>query len=335
MKVGHKNPECNMHLEASIVVLDLIEKLCSWKHKDNEKIVIPLSWYNNSCYMDSTFVALFANKTQYTDKLMNNHSSYMEEIKKIVNTIRGQKESYSCNNLRNLFSLSNSIPIRSFSETKEQDPSHFLDSFISEITMDDKIINKIKYNFALGSKTDFSLNQNLNLLSSLIKEEKKQEDSITLDFMFKNTYRDGSISYEIRDTPMIDHTLTKETTQGMTTSQLLNTKFDLGSRIIEEPYYMSYIILRLNRKAADDVINTNIIPDRFLRLDSGQILYLTSIMIYKDKHYVCYFFFEGSWWYYDDLGASLKFFGEYEKIFVGEGKNLIETGATQYYYVPY
>lgn len=315
-----------------------------------------LKWKGNSCYLDSTLVALFATPSQFTDNILTmnlaeNHitpsqrglypcgTTYVEDLKNrqmvqnqlnlIAQSIRGSGNIVEyCFNLRE--TLKQCPDPENYYDTAMKDSGEFLGYILSLFPVNTAVKKRVTY-----ATNDMSFNPPLRSLiktsditdrnSSIIQ----QIDSFTL------------LSLKEKSSGLRNFIKQREDTypQELSTENLFfpnNDKIGYIRRITDETLESApYIVFSLKRvNIYTDFIQAQIIPEPRITLPSGEF-FLSAIVIFEGLHYTCTFVCDDTWYYYNDMNSrnyGIEKIGTYNQMLKINPNPT--TNGTQYYYIP-
>jgi len=93
-----------------------------------------------------------------------------------------------------------------------------------------------------------------------------------------------------------------------------------------------YLIFNLNRLFGGTFYRTKIIPNEIITLDNLKSFILSSIVVYKDSHYTCYFRCGEKFYYYDDMSSKILKVGGYDKLLNHISNPNVMTNGVLYFY---
>jgi hypothetical protein len=271
---------------------------------------------NNSCYLDSVIVALFAVSNNYLDQAilntrlqkrmgtnltcsltndadedLRNRIEIQKEVKKIVYYMRGEstEERKYCTDLRRMLFTNckqpdKDISIRTSPEKRMMDSSEFMDFFLN--IFDTKVLRtKIQQYFN-------------DVLES---ESERMENIMWGPFAISDTKKE----YDIQD-------FLKTVSTNVVTDERVGIKTE-----IVEVYSTPILIVRIERYDKDvGLISASVTFPETITLLSGQTLTLSAIVCYRNNHYVCFILCNDKWYLYDDTNKKKLFseIGDYSSL---------------------
>lgn len=325
-----------------------------WEYPGTECPAINgLKWKDNSCYVDSVLIALFAQPSKWADSLLDidlarnplpklaggiyhcgsssendilNRQSVQRVLREVVQSIRGEKPALDyCTDLRQSFR--NCPDPENYHDFSMKDAGEFLGYLISLFPVNTSHRRKITYA--------------TNDMSAKPDQKNLVQTSTTVD-------KHASVIQ------FVDPFLLLEQEPDMMLSTYLVQTFDSYPDPLDPPFQPdnmngSYVrritvdslergdcvIFSLKRTVGDDqFVDKSVIPDESITLPSGQRYNLTSIVIYSDKHFICTFRCDKNWYLYDDFTET----GEYDLRSLGIYQNMLRinpnptTNGTLYFY---
>ena len=316
-----------------------------------------LKWRGNSCYLDSTLVAFFSNPCRFTDNILtmnlseNRFSSsdkglypcgrtYNEDLENrqmvqnqlniIVQSIRGYGNIVEyCFNLRETFKQCPNT--ENYYNNEIKDAGEFLGYLLSLFPVNTAVKRRITY-----ATNDMSIEppeRSLIKTSDILDKESsiiQPIDSFTLLSLRGQTSGLNSFIKQKEDTYPNE----------LTAENLFYPKQDgigykrrITYETLERAPYIVFSLKRIN--LFTDFINTQIIPEPIINLPSGDVFFLSAIVIFEGLHYTCTFVCNDIWYYYNDLNSrnyGIKKIGTYNDML--KIKPNPTTNGTQYYYTP-
>lgn len=316
-----------------------------------------LKWKGNSCYLDSTLVALFSNPCRFTDNILTMNLSeniippfknglyacgrtYEEDLKNkqtvqnqlniIVNSIRGYGNIVEyCFNLRETFKKCPDP--ENYYDNAIKDAGEFLGYILSLFPVNTAI--KKRKTYATNDMSIEPPNRSLIKTSNIVDKTSsiiQQVDSFAL------------LSLKGKTSGLTSFIKQKEDTypNELTTENLFYPKTDgigykrrITYETLESAPYIVFSLKRIN--SFTNFINTQIVPEPIIKLPSGELFFLSAIVIFETLHYTCTFVCNDTWYYYNDLNSKnygIKTIGTYSDML--KIKPNPTTNGTQYYYTP-
>ena len=293
---------------------------------------IPLIYSQNSCYMDSLFIALFSG--DINEKIYNliiPNKPYSKEIDKIKNQIRKNYDviigktykEITCTHLRrNLHKF-----YKIYAETHNNlehinwkydqvDPTQLLEFLLEIFNNSISIKENIKMYYGTSKKftmqdltpgatrTENSLNviHDINVDVLMNKNRTKCKDKVLLRNIFpirkEVVYLDDDNKLKVN-------------------GKMFSTKVTVVKILSAQFVYVNIDRVVLNQEDDESTkIDTLIIPFQKLKLVDNKLpLYLKSILIHHGSsnggHFVCIFDCKGTWYLYDDLDNNIETIGSF------------------------
>jgi len=270
---------------------------------------IKLKWENNSCYIDSLFVALFNKKTEFVEKeilrapLIDYKNEKMriigEKIRQGLNEIyEGKKD--RCTMIRRLMDeyykelikINPKIRIidkRDNWTTTQNDPYDVYE-----------LLSKI---FKIRDTTKIITGNNYPIYTNIINQ-------ISIDVLMKDKLRIEEIYPKYEITYNLDRANYYKDKDGK-----YQKTYTTRTEILKAPI----LIIKIGRNIGSEKIETKIIPKEKLKLrENERELKLNAIMIHygnsKGGHYITLIKREGEWYEYDDMIGKKKRIGNIEDI---------------------
>lgn len=276
-----------------------------------------LTYQQNSCYIDSVLVALFAipnNMTKYqilekdlnqlatgdiklfTECVQNRaadiqvRKNIQHVLVKIVNGMRSGK-SQTCINLRKALSHCTKAP-EMFGAHEKQDAGEFLTY----------LLNLFQVDVATRMITIFAAPW----------EGGPWHETLSV------THRNESPIINVDVHALVENAPISSYVNSTTITRVKDWAEGTWQKTIQK-YVSPYLVINVHRLYPNGEINqTRLVPEQHLRLEDEQsVLDLTAIVIYTGmSHYVCVVRCENMWYSYDDLvfGGHLQFVGTYENM---------------------
>jgi len=288
-----------------------------------------LSNIGNSCYLDSVLLSLLTVQNEFVDshilyaqlknrpvsrldcipentpKLpeidLRNRNRVQNELIKITNSIRGNKDVKRCTSLRKI--LESCPHEEDFSDTRQKDAGEFLGY----------ILNIFDTNVAVKQFDIYHTND----LNSDIDNIPKTDTNIDNKASIVHTIYHNDL-LNIPNNTKINSLLTSIEDSG----ELEPDNYINGYKrrvevqtIIQAPY----LIFNLKRASpySTRTISTKIIPDKTI-IVGNKSLSLSAIVVHRGSrsggHYTAYLKLGQVWYYYNDLGPSIKRVGTYKNL---------------------
>lgn len=314
-----------------------------------------------SCYLDSVLFALFAIPNEFVDSNilysdlkvnknkfymctksfeisskqgeidMNNRKKVQNSLREIAESIRGSKKVEYCTDLRLVLKRCPSVD--NFYETGMKDPAEFLIYLLRMFDVDKVVKEEIVYytNYK-GNIYNLDIDETNPELKVMKRSIKKDESIIQyIDKTYLNNLNKNEVYYISKFLTTIDAEI----------ENLIYTK-----KIYYSPYIVFYCerisfdILEYNRmilsgdvdleKLSIKLNKIKIIPSKTITIESGDRFQLSSIVVWKDYHYTCYFKCGHTWYYYNDLNNNIKTIGTYQQM-LRSNASPVSNGILYYY----
>lgn len=316
-----------------------------------------LKWKGNSCYLDSTLVALFATPSQFTNNILTMNlaenrippsqrglypcgTTYDEDLKNrqmvqnqlnlIAQSIRGNDNIVEyCFNLRE--TLKECPDPENYYDDAIKDAGEFLGYILSLFPVNTAVKKRVTYatndmsadpparsliktsditdrtSSIIQQVDSFSLLSLKGKSSGLNNFIKQHEDTYPLELSTENLFfpDKGTIGYKRR----------------------------IADETLESAPYIVFNLKRVN--IYTDFIRAQIIPEPIITLPSGELFFLSAIVIFEGLHYTCTFVCDDTWYYYNDMNSrnyGIKKIGTYNQMLKISPNPT--TNGTQYYYTP-
>ena len=294
-----------------------------------------MKYFKNSCYQDSVLLSLLAIPNKFIDeKILNKdikdvvskrnqiykcsesieeditrRTDIQKELISIMNIVRNpndEDKDQTCSRLRELIRKCPSIGGQEFHNKSMQDAGEFLTYlfllFGIENTRKQTITNKYTNNIFEKEETltDFitSVRKTVSSPVVLIPPDGLKENASIGNYLI---YKENSI---------MDQENLAKAPNGEYYNRLIVTNK------IEDADYLVFYIQRkqLQTDGKIIVLETKIIPNRFISLNKKKTLYLHAIVTYKSSHYTCYIKCKKKWYYYNDMSNDILYIGDYDEL---------------------
>ena len=316
-----------------------------------------LKWKGNSCYLDSTLVALFSNPSSFTNNILTmdltknriapsqtglypcgntyeedlrNRQMVQNQLNLIAQSIRGSGNIVEyCFNLRE--TLKKCPDPENYYDNAMKDAGEFLGYILSLFPVNTAVKRRITY-----ATNDMSYNpphRSLIKTSDILDKNSsiiQQIDSFSLLSLKNNTSGLSNFIEQKEDT--YPEELTSENLF-FPENSIDSYKRRITYETLEDAPYVVFSVKRVN--AFTDFINTQIIPEPIITLPSEKTFFLSAIVIFEGLHYTCAFVCEDTWYYYNDMNSQ-----NYGIHRIGTYNDMLKinpnptTNGTQYYYTP-
>ena len=301
-----------------------------------------LQYTGNSCYQDSTLLALFAvpNKIIESQILTKNlnlisrkefhctenmkqdvkiRKRIQNELIRITNSMRGGTQIKTCSNLRNLFK--NCQGSQEFHETETQDAGEFLQYLFKIFEVKNKTYRRVTLvsnEFGRHAKLikvyeNIYTNESPIISISPYSIADKKEDTIS---SFIKTVDDAVLDIE-----------NLYTYRGESYQRKIEINEVLAASFLVFHIQRLYVDLESGREVRNQ---TAIIPPEYIVIGKNNLI-LRAIVVHQNNHYTCYIICNGVWYYYDDTKTQIFTVGSYEKMI--ENKPSPLTKGVLYFYV--
>jgi hypothetical protein len=305
-----------------------------------------LQYQNNSCYMDSTLVALFAQPHPLVDQAILNkdldalaasnaklfticgdakdrkadielRKPVQYALRALADYIRGTSNdatSNTCVNLRAVLSKCTKSP-QLFSGYGTQDAGEFLTYLFNLFQVD--VADKIVLTFARKPNSDTWF--------------------ATSSFQYTNESPIIDIDVNAIEKNALLSSYVNKTTEEYIADwkvKITRTRYQVGMWKKTVQRYMSpYLVLRVYRLGGRKVNETPLIPDISIEMEDRTRLFLSAIVIYTGHaHYVCVIRCGDKWFFYNDMrGGGLELIGTYENMLNMKTNNPKTLGVLYFY----
>jgi hypothetical protein len=333
----------NKWVEASSILRFIPEKSVLEKSVleiDNSiKKIRPLHYFEDSCYIDSSLVAMFILQHPIIDETILFHHTENENVTNLKNelasialSLRGQ-DSKKVINVTNLRSIIKPLdPPQPFYEEGSQNEAGEFITWLFEIFKVD-IATYYTYNYYGNDNKEF---KQLNapvivpitpivVISSTILKDLDQTKEHILTSFIKNK--------EITD--LYDKKNKKDPTRYFYKQEGSTYRYRKQITKLVSPFYMFDVKRSGGSKR---FYKTKLIPPEFMFIKNYNKLYLSSIIIHTGgAHYVCVFkYLDEKWYYYNDNPGGIpkiKKLGSYDNMLKNSPYNPC-TNGTVYFYMP-
>lgn len=281
--------------------------------RKTRKTVKGLTFYANSCYQDSVFMALFAERNLFIEEHLlhadihtilqkpemvkclndpyNDRKLLQNELSRIAKTIRNEGENVeTCSAFRKL--IKNCPATQKFESSLTQDAGEFLMYLFNLFRIETNKIQRktLLENTAEGTKLEFDVmimeTPCYSILADTLQGKRSVLPSSTLvsidvaDFDKKNLYKgkDG---------------------------ELYNRKTEIR-KLVSSSYLVFYVQrLAYNMQGHEIRLETEFVLENSVQVGSRE-LFLSAIVVHERHHYTCFVRVENVWFYYDDMGTMDK-----------------------------
>lgn len=293
----------------------------STKQIPNQKIHKGLTWYGNSCYADS-FLIIFLNSSIWKD-IIENHKDDLDEdliselikIQLIMTTDSIDMDDLSGDDFACIIENSMSEDEDEVQSEDEDEVYYEDEEEIDKYSVCNlrKIIKKLQVNES-GNKyytADIQdTNDFIGFMSRVLKIEEKESILVVRTRTYHSGYKD--IKFEKQTTNFICSTSTCMNTIDI--QSLCNIRNENPIFIEETRIYNpgNYLVLQIPQHVKKEI---NLLGCLSFVADINLIkIYLTGIICFSHGHYVCYFKTGNDWYFYNDIGTSIKKIDSLESI---------------------
>lgn len=326
-----------IYYKRSIDILDMVKQYVF--DPDMENICKNHGGMKNisaSCYLDSIFMSLFfiPNKfinntilySDLTNSINNCSIPVQEELNNIVENIRNNTIA-NCRIIRNIFKLCPHID--EFHKGGSKDAieflSYILDMFPATNSATKIITNYVTNNLSSNNISEF-ITTNIN----------KDNNASIVQFVDSFRLNNSDNLLDIRNFLELEQDTILD--EENLFEYINNGKLELYKRRLEVIKFVDseYLIFALQRldPIEEKFINKNIIPTKFITLDSGRQLCLNAVVVHHGTfaHYTCYLLCNDKWYHYDDLNPSkLKLVGSYVDLLKTNKPSILKNGILYFY----
>jgi ubiquitin C-terminal hydrolase len=327
-----------------------------------------LKWTDNSCYLDSALLALFATPTDFTNNLINmdlatnpipppaygrdswpcghnreedlaNRRLVQAQLRHIAQSIRGEGPFVEyCFNLRQTFKLCPDP--ENYAGTGFADSGEFITYILNMFPLNLAQKKTVSYatNYVSQGEipsqdlieTSTTYDCNASVIQFVPMENlKNSPDSVNISSFIRILTDSGELTPENLYKPYGD------------TGQMFKRRISVST--LEYTPYLIFNIKRIGidfttRDWGEVFLRKPITPEPEIILRNGQRFALSAVVMYTGgNHYVCTVKCGGSWYYFDDAPSknnyTLEEMGTYEDV-VRHAPYNPNTNGTQYYYAP-
>jgi hypothetical protein len=307
-----------------------------------------LKYVGNSCYQDSTLLALFALPNEFTTKnilekdLKNisyserreikcgdssdvdfvNRRKIQDELVKITKSMRREipenERSKYCSNLRKLIKICPSASKQKFHETKTQDAGEFVQY----------LFNIFEINTMKTVKKTFVTND----LEKQTKDLVKSSENVTIVPPIINISAENlipGVSIEHYVSYSLDDVFDDDNLIRGPDGKLYRRRIENFSYLIPDDFVMFYVnrLYYNMKKDREERAYTSIIPsEKINNLD------LYAVVVHDREHYTCYIKCDGKWFYYNDTSEKITPVGTYTDMINDRKRPNVKTHGVLYFY---
>lgn len=300
-----------------------------------------LSNIGNSCYIDSVLLSLFAVRNEFIDKYivsaklkerlstnldcipkntqkspaidLSNRKMVQAQLVNIANSIRGDRNVADCTDLRNV--LRQCPNPENFHDNRPKDAGDFL-GYMLHMFDTDVAVKKFDVFVPKSDKSLVILNSHIDRNSSIIHSIFNHELS-----KIRNGIETKDLIRKLEDSgPLEPANYYKGHKRVFNIITLVDTP------------YLIFNLYR-NNPIGMNKIQTEIIPSEQILL-SKHVLSLSSIVVHQGihtgGHYTAYLKIKGNWYYYNDIGPSIKKIGNYRDL-LSSSPSVTRHGTLHFY----
>ena len=281
-----------------------------------------LRWKGDSCYLDSTLVALLAVPTEFVTthilhtplyhrkkgESLKTRECIQNELVKITESIRGGKKIVKdCTGIRHAFRTCSHI--ENYHRGGQREAGEFLSFLLSQFNTD-----------IVHSQTTVYGTNDLTSINPVIKTKTsttKYNDSSIIVFvegrLLQNSFQGfpvsiGSFLTQTEDNIIHDSTSFKRyiTVKSIKSSPFLI--FQIQRIILERVHD------RRGERLKEKILDTPVLPTQTVTTGNGENLHLTAIVVLQSGHYTVYIRCGLMWYHYNDLSRKIRTIGSYSKM---------------------
>ena len=294
-----------------------------------------LKWIDDSCYVDSVLMCLFAVPNTLFDKLLSSYvglrrdkvcsvsdqentivtNRLIDELKKVQIFIREGHGSDNCTNLRKIFSKCDTLKrfVKTYNDAGEFLTALF--STFSDLNVCLKKLERIRTTNLVTPAEKFYTDDIPNIETS----PNQYIENYYLGFVDKHFFEISEFFEKISQEIVVDKE--RNRTERIITSE----------RIISTPY----VVFNIQRLGRGEEFNTKIIiPSEVICAPDDSMLEFTGVVVYRPSHYVCFFSCRKIWYYYDDTqieNQRIRKVGSYHDLFKNHGETITQFGTLYFY----
>lgn len=299
------------------------------KKKLKPSLIYPLHYVDDSCYMDSSLVALLITQNSFVDEnilytkavLDENLQEFRQELVKISKSLRGGDKVKNVTKLRSIIEKLNP-PQPFYTPKTHHDASEFVTWIFDLFNV--SIATLYQASFYSNNNKDF-----VNYDQPKIKVTKERPIiPITYDEIGKKKNLLSFFIKKNQKTKLTKDNYVKKTNP--VTGEISRFKYMIQITKLDSPFYIFDVKRRGLRGKFN---NTKIIAPEFIFMKNFKKLELSSIVIHTGwPHYVCVFKYnDDNWYYYDDTTLPIKKLGSYKDM-IKKSKYDPFTNGTLFFY---
>ena len=304
----------------------------------------------SSCYLDSVLFSLFAIQNDFIDNqiLFNSIKHHKENVVKttspvkdynlrkliqnwliaITRSIRMTNNIKECSGFRSVMKKCQINGMPNFGEPGQQEAGEFL-IYLLKLFKADECAKTKTTTYATNSLANYVRKKDLITTSKI--SNKKASIIILIDsFILKEKQHIKNSIHNFLNQKMDSGELDKK--------NLFRYKNKNYKRFIQHVEFKDspYLIFWAQRAfpITNTVLDTKVIPNKKITLQSGRVLKLNSIIVHigsiNSGHYITYFRYNKTWYNYDDTSYSIQKIGNYKKM-LKNYPNPITNGVLYFY----
>lgn len=320
---------------------------------------------SNSCYLDSLMVALFHHDNPFIQEVIFNnninHNNIKElkdkaeeirsELQKIYNLIANTLENkpiQTCVNIRKLFNDYVKLFTTNFPNDTAMEPTNYEKDQAEPV----QILNLLTIIFNIKNTVKVNITRwGANLTTNKTQTSSDKDDQPFIFYIHQQDLMD-KLSIQIKDYYPVKTEITH-----FDKNNLWQSNGKKYSQKIEEIEIVDSSLLFINIKRLflnynhNDMqydnynaainhaikLNTKVIPEEEIKLKTGKILKLYSIIVQQGinsgGHYICLYNCNDLWYEYDDLGPQITPIGTFDKIINNTNKKNYLNNCTDLLYI--
>lgn len=316
--------------------------------EETECKITGLKYVGNSCYQDSTLLALFAFPNDFITKNILEKDlksiSYSErreincgdssdvdfdirrkiqdELVNITKSMRREipenERSKYCSNLRKLIKNCPSRSNQKFHETKTQDAGEFVQYLFNIFEIN--TMKTVKETFVTNdlekdTKDLVKSSENVTIVPPII--------NISAENLIPGVSIEHYVSYSL-DAVLDDNNLIRRPD-----GKLYRRRIENFSYLIPDDFVMFYVNRLYYNMEKDKVerLYTSIIPSEKINN-----LGLYAVVVHYREHYTCYIKCDGKWFYYNDISEKITPVGTYTDMINDRKRPNVKTHGVLYFY---
>lgn len=304
--------------------------------KNSECKFIGLKYTGNSCYQDSTLLALFAIPNDFITKNIlrkdlrsmqnreiscgrndyENRSAIQKELQRITGSMRGELPTVDyCSSLREILKQCPSPGRQAFYGTGTQDAGEFL-QYIFAIFQVGGVL-RVRTTIVTNDLDGFRgkiVNQIEEQTSPIVLIPAKEFPKIDIDYFL-----------DVTDDAIFDSKNRYKAPDGILYRRRIER-----TTILKGDYIVFYA-QRLHVDGGKQIRTYNqIIPSETIRLN--KTLHLFAIVVHRNAHYTTYIKCEQRWFYYNDLSSNIVPIGTYDEMLRQKNEPSVQSEGVLYFY---